>query len=111
VIQLGERAYEWSVTTDFTQEVGDAALAAELLTSPVESFAVADDEPLLVIKGIGPDTVGRLALAGVAGLGDLATLDAAAIAALATATSLGQATVTKWAKAARSIQLSEEVKA
>ncbi|MFP4344253.1 MAG: helix-hairpin-helix domain-containing protein [Anaerolineales bacterium] len=94
--------HEWSRATDFVQEVADAALAAELLTSP-EPFAVAEDEPLLALKGIGPHTVGLLALGGVASLAALADLSAEEIRALASRTSLGRKQLTTWVRAAQKI--------
>lgn len=96
-------AYEWSTATDFVQEVADARLAADLLTTP-EPFAVAEDEPLLAIRGIGAHTVGVLALGGIGSVADLAALDTEGIEALAEHTALGSNQLSKWVEAARKFE-------
>jgi len=75
--------YEWSAATAFTQEVMEAPLIAELLTAPELRFVLATDEPLTQIKGIGEQGAIELALAGIATVAALATLDNAGLQRLA----------------------------
>ncbi len=98
--------YEWSQATQYVQEV-PAGLAAELLTAP-EPFAVAKDEPLLTLRGVGPHTVGLLALGGVGSVADLAALDATEIRQVAEASGLSRTQIRKWATVARSMSEEEQ---
>jgi predicted flap endonuclease-1-like 5' DNA nuclease len=58
----------------FVAEV-EVEVAAEMLTYPRPQFVVDGDEALLNINGVGPQTVGELALAGIGGVRDLGALD------------------------------------
>ena len=75
---------EWSIRTDFVQEV-DTDLALELLTTPGERFLVAEDEPLLGLPGMDEGRLITLVAHGVTSMAGLAALSAAEVKALALA--------------------------
>ena len=67
-------AYRWAQDTGYVADV-DADTAAELLTQPRNEFVVDSDDPLLSIRGIGPQRAAELALAGIGSMDDLAALN------------------------------------
>ena len=94
--------YEWSRRTGFTQDV-PADFAADLLTSPEETFVVDGEEPL---AKVGPAPVtdvifAALALAGIGSVLDMAILDEAGIEHVSQYAGLDPALVSTWADRAR----------
>lgn len=96
-------AYEWSRETGFVQDVTDAGLAAELLTSPREPFVVDADDALVVLSGVGPQRVAEMALAGIVTLVDLAALDETGIKRLDRAIWASAKQIRAWVKQAREL--------
>lgn len=95
--------YEWSTATGFVQEVTEADLVAELLTDPTGHFVVDAADPLLTLKGVGPQRAAELALAGIGTLGDLAALDGSGIQRLAAVISGSSQQVRAWVRQAQGI--------
>jgi len=92
--------YEWSQRQGWVQDV-DAPLAAILLTDPKDEWAVDAEDPLVALKGIGPQRAAGLALAGVGTLEDMAALDADGIAQVADMVWASAEQVGDWVMAAR----------
>lgn len=102
--QAGRRiigVHVWERANGYVCEVAEPELCANLLTYPHGGFAVAPDEPLLTIPGIGAATCAGLALCGVATVEALARLRVAALPEVARAVGRSQRTVTAWRRAAR----------
>lgn len=98
---IGE--YEWSRATGFVQEVEEAELVVELLTSPHDMFAVDQDDAVSALSGIGPQRVANMAMAGIATLADLAALDEDRIKRLDAQIWASAKQIRAWVKQAREI--------
>ncbi len=96
-------AYEWSAATGFVQDVVEAELAVELVTSPVEQFVVDSAEPLGTLKGVGEQRAAELLLCGIATLNDVAALDSTGVQRVAAAINGSVQQVRAWVKQARQI--------
>jgi len=96
---IGE--YEWSAANGFVCEVLDGYLAASLLTEPSGEFSLSRDEPLMHLKGVGPQRAIEFALLGVASLEQLAAMDAGGVKRLADGTSASLRQVERWVQEAR----------
>ena len=94
--------YEFSRWTGFTQEVA-ASAAALMLTDPGGEFEVDPQEPLLQIKGIGPGTVGELALLGIGDVAALAALDTSGKRTAGKDLAVGYKKVAGWVEAAQAM--------
>lgn len=105
--------YVWSRETGFVQEVTDAALVAELLTSPHDAFAIDQDDAVSALAGIGPQRAANMAMAGIATLADLAALNEAGIKRLDAQIWASAKQIRVWVKQAREIlgQSTEEQEA
>ena len=104
---IGE--YEWSQETEFVRDVVEADLAAELLTDPSDHFAVANDDPVICLKGIGEQRAAELAVAGIATLADLAALDEDGIVRLDKAIWASRKQIRAWVVQAREIVKQEDI--
>lgn len=93
--------YRWDDTNGKVVDVIEADLAANLLTYPYPQFELVNDEPLLMIDGIGPQTAAELALAGVATINQLAALKDPDIRRVADSIHGSQRQVKGWVKQAR----------
>lgn len=94
-------SYVWCTENGFVQDVTEPGLAAELLSNPLEQFAVADDDSVAVLKGIGPQRAAELALEGILTVKDLARLDTQRIIQVADVIYGSRIQITAWVQAAR----------
>ena len=92
--------YEFSRGTGYVQAM-EADAAAELLTEPGDSFRVHPEEPLLRLRGMTPEMVGILALAGIGCLGCLRELKRSQQRRLASELGVGARRVSAWVKTAQ----------
>jgi len=92
-------ALEWNRANQFCVEVTDASLALNLLTQ--EGFAVANDEPLANLPGVGAQRVAELTLAGIASMQDLRALDENGIERIAAMIWASEDQVRLWVTIAR----------
>ena len=93
--------YRWDDANGKVVDVIEADLAANLLTYPYPQFELVNDEPLLTIDGIGPQTAAELALAGVATVDQLAGLSDSEMKRVADSIHGSLRQVKGWVKQAR----------
>lgn len=96
VWEYNDEPLRWTPENKHTLDITDANLATELLTHPPGDFAIAFDDELTALDGIGAQRAAELTLLDIASLEDIAELDEDGITRIERAMSVSAAQVRDW---------------